>query len=93
MKQIEIWFLNNELILNITKTCSMSFYSSQFTHPINHISHIIIMISPIVFYYLLFVLYSYVFIHLLNVLYYILYIGLLLLTSSILLYNYTDEKK
>jgi hypothetical protein len=33
MKQLEEWFLNNELILNITKTCVMPFYSSQFRHP------------------------------------------------------------
>jgi len=61
--------------------------------PINHTSHIIIIISPIAFYYLLFVLYSYVFIHLLNFLYYLLYIGLLLLTSPVLLYSYMDERK
>jgi hypothetical protein len=33
MKELEVWFLNNELILNITKTCAMPFHSSQFRHP------------------------------------------------------------
>jgi hypothetical protein len=26
MKQLEIWFFNNDLIINITKTVAMSFY-------------------------------------------------------------------
>jgi len=29
MKQLEVLFLNNELILNIAKTCAMSFHYSQ----------------------------------------------------------------
>jgi hypothetical protein len=33
MIQLEVWFLNNELILNITQTCSNSFHSSQCRHP------------------------------------------------------------
>ena len=31
-KQLEVWFLNNDCILNITKTCAMSFHSSQCRH-------------------------------------------------------------
>ena len=29
MKQLKVLFLNNELTLNIAKTCAMSFHSSQ----------------------------------------------------------------
>jgi hypothetical protein len=32
MIQLEIWFLNNELILNITQACAMSFHSSHCRH-------------------------------------------------------------
>jgi hypothetical protein len=33
MKQIEAWFLNNDLIVNTTKTVAMSFHLSQSKHP------------------------------------------------------------
>jgi len=33
MIQLEVWFLNNEPILNITQTCANSFHSSKCRHP------------------------------------------------------------
>ena len=40
MIHLEIWFVNNELILNITQTCAMCFHSSRCRHPNKpHISY------------------------------------------------------
>jgi len=33
VKQLESWFLKNELILNMAKTCVMSLHSSQCRYP------------------------------------------------------------
>ena len=33
MQQLELWFCNNDLIVNIDKTCGISFHSHQNTYP------------------------------------------------------------
>jgi hypothetical protein len=50
VKQLEAWFLKNELVLNMAKTCVMSLHSSQCRHPYRPrviIIIIIIIISPV----------------------------------------------
>jgi retron-type reverse transcriptase len=39
MKQLEIWFLKNDLIINTTITVAMSFHLCHSSLPLNHLSY------------------------------------------------------